>query len=132
MATEYVEGEVEKCTGFDFGSYQIGTAPKSQEVVIPETGDSFTVKIKELSWARRNQILSRAIKIDGEGSTNFDGDVYVRSCLKEMLVEAPWGRTTEAFLMSIDARLGAALEELVPKAFDSSTTPSNVDAVKKE
>ena len=34
-----------------------------------------------------------------------------------MIVEAPWGRTTEAFLISIDERLGTALENLVPTAF---------------
>ena len=34
-----------------------------------------------------------------------------------MIIEAPWGKTTEAFLISIDERLGKALEELVPQAF---------------
>ena len=37
-----------------------------------------------------------------------------------MITEAPWGRTTEAFLLSIDDRLGGALETLVPKAFDDN------------
>ena len=52
-----------------------------------------------------------------------------------MITEAPWGRTTEAFLLSIDDRLGGALETLVPKAFndaDSDDSVSEIDEVKKE
>ena len=57
----------------------------------------------------------------------------MRSCLKEIIVNAPWGRTTESFLISIDARLGAALEAIVPKAFSEDNASSDsVDAVKKE
>ena len=58
------------------------------------------------------------MKWDTNGGTVFDGDAYVRECLKEIIVEAPWGRTTESFLISIDHRLGGLLETLVPKAFD--------------
>ena len=47
-----------------------------------------------------------------------------------MIVEAPWGKTTEAFLVSIDQRLGDALESLVPSAFDSQF--QNVDTLKNE
>ena len=47
-----------------------------------------------------------------------------------MLVDAPWGRTTEAFLLTIDERLGAALEGLVPKAFASEDSV-DIDTVKK-
>ena len=48
-----------------------------------------------------------------------------------MIIEAPWGRTTEAFLLSIDKRLGAALEDLVPKAFESNPL-TEVEQIKKE
>ena len=54
---------------------------------------------------------------DGDGGTKFDGDTYVRECLKEMIIDAPWGKTSELFLMSIDERLGNVLETLVPSAF---------------
>ena len=49
-----------------------------------------------------------------------------------MLVDAPWGRTTEAFLISIDERLGSALEAVVPKAFGSDAVTVDSDTVKKE
>ena len=48
-----------------------------------------------------------------------------------MIIEAPWGRTTEAFLISIDERLGTALESLVPKAFGANDLTSP-DTIKKE
>ena len=47
-----------------------------------------------------------------------------------MIVDAPWGRTTEAFLVSIDERLGGALEKLVPNAF--SDTEVDPNTIKKE
>ena len=37
-----------------------------------------------------------------------------------MVIDAPWGRTTEAFLLSIDERLGNALETVVPRAFGNT------------
>ena len=54
-----------------------------------------------------------------------------------MIVDAPWGRTTESLLLSFDERLGAALETLVPKAFgegseDTIGTDNSVDTIKKE
>ena len=94
-------------------------------------GTSFDVKIKPLSWSMRNQILSKSLKWDTNGNTAFDGDAYVRECLKDMIVEAPWGRTTESFLISIDHRLGGLLETLVPKAFDEEEGV-DIDKVKKE
>ena len=49
--------------------------------------------------------------------------------LKEIIVEAPWGKTTDEFLISINQELGSALEKLVPSAFDSNF--AEVDVVKK-
>ena len=120
---------------FDFKDYQISTTPDKQMVSIPDTGDEFEISIKPLSWARRNQILSKAVKWTTEGQTSFDGDLYVRLCLREMLVEAPWGKTTETFLLSIDERLGQALESIVPKAFggdDAEGGLGQVDNLKDE
>ena len=116
---------------FDLSKYQIQNVPIETIVEIEETGESFPVTIKQLSWSRRNQLISKCLNWSGEGQTSFSGDVYVRECLKEMIVEAPWGKTTEAFLLSIDGRLGAALEALVPQAFGTSDT-INPNDVKKE
>jgi len=131
IVEEQIEKEASKTKAFDFTNYQISAAPQKKTVVIADTKDEFEVTVKELSWSRRNQILAESIKWNSEGNTAFNSDMYVRSCLKEILIDAPWGRTTEAFLISIDSRLGSALEVLVPKAFGDDSD-SSVDDVKKE
>ncbi len=113
---------------FNVDKYRISSSPEKRTLTID--GTSFDVTIKPLSWSMRNQILSRSLKWDNSGNTNFDGDAYVRECLKEMLIDAPWGRTTETFLVSIDSRLGGLLETLVPKAFDEDDA-LDVEQVKK-
>ena len=116
---------------FDLSKYQIENAVQKIPIKIEETGDQFEVSVKQLSWSRRNQLLSKALQFTESGGPNFDGDLYVRECLKAMIVDAPWGRTTEAFLVSIDSRLGGALEAIVPKAFgDDNTIDPNT--LKKE
>ena len=112
--------EQSKAKNFDVSKYQISPTTQKRKVVIEETGDEFEVSIKPLSWAKRNQIVSNCFQIGANGSQSFNGDLYIKECLKEMIVEAPWGRTSEVFLSSIDSRLGAALEALVPSATESS------------
>ena len=114
---------------FDVSKYQIDNAIEEKTLKIDETNEEFKVKIRPLSWARRNQIMSQSITWKSGGQTGFDGDLFVRSCLRDMIVEAPWGRTTETFLLSIDTRLGAALEKLVPNVGDSSE--ESADEIKK-
>ena len=121
--------EQEKQSSFNVDDYIIGKAPEKKTVTIEETGASFEVTVKDLSWSKRNQLVSKAMKFDSKGNTSFEGDEYVRGCLREMLVNAPWGATTESFLLSIDTRLGLALEKLVPSAFGDDLA---VDKVKKE
>ena len=126
-----VEAKQKKSTTFDLSKYQIENAVQKIPIKIEETGDQFEVSVKQLSWSRRNQLLSKALQFTQSGGSNFDGDLYVRECLKAMIVDAPWGRTTEAFLVSIDSRLGGALEAIVPKAFgDDNTIDPNT--LKKE
>jgi len=104
---------------FDFNKYKI--ANRTHQQTLEVEGSEFVVTIKPLSWSRRNQILSKAMTWDAEGGTHFNGDVYVRESLKEMIVDAPWGKTSELFLISIDERLGNVLESLVPSAFGTDT-----------
>jgi len=101
--------------GFDFNKYRISTAPEAQTLSVE--GEEFEVTIKPLTWSKKNQFLSKCLKWDSEGNTVFDGDAYVRLALQEMIVAAPWGKTSEIFLISIDDRLGSVLEKLVPQAF---------------
>lgn len=128
---------VKEAKPFNFQSYQISNQPKPITVKVDSTGDEFEITVRELSWSRRNQILAKSLKWSADGQTNFDGDLYTRNCLKEIIIEAPWGRTTEAFLLSIDERLGNALEVIVPRAFGTAGDESEikldqVEDVKKE
>ena len=121
-----IKEEVQTSTQtFDFNKYTISNDLETKVLEIDDT--SFEVKIKPLSWSNRNRILSNSIQLDGQGNTAFDGDLYIRNCLREMLVEAPWGRTTESFLLSIDYKLGSVLEELVPKAFGDDVFGGGTD-----
>ena len=63
------------------------------------------------------------------GASSFDSCKYVKEVLKYIIVDAPWGNTTDEFLDSINSELGAALEQLVPSAMD--TNLSDVDVIKK-
>ena len=112
-------------SAFDYNKYIVGTNIRTETVKIEGTDEEFTVKVKPLSWSKKNQLVSRYVKWSEEGVSSFNGDGYVRECLKEMLVEAPWGKTSEAFLISIDNRLGSALEQLVPSAFDNESIPED-------
>tara|TARA_R110002020_G_scaffold76634_1_gene194080 strand:- start:6117 stop:6503 length:387 start_codon:yes stop_codon:yes gene_type:complete len=116
---------------FDLNRYKISPESTKLSVTIEETGDTFELSVKQLSWSKRNQLISKCLQWEAGGSASFDGDLYVRESLKEMIVEAPWGRTTEAFLITIDSRLGAALEAIVPKAFGGDAI-TDIDTVKKE
>ena len=108
----------EQSKEFDISKYQISGENYEKKIVIPETGDEINVTLKPMSWSRRNKVVSKCLKIDGGGNNSFDGDYYMKECLKEMIVTAPWGSTTESFLVTIDERLGKALESIVPQAFD--------------
>lgn len=112
---------------FDFNKYKVANKTEVKTLSIEDA--EFNVTVKPLSWSRRNQILSKAMAWDADGGTKFDGDVYVRECLKEMIIDAPWGKTSELFLISIDERLGSVLEQLVPQAFGTDAL-EDVDTLK--
>ena len=129
-AVGHVNGtSTEGDAGFNIADYMLSSDVETRILTVPETGDEFEVQLKPMSWSKRNKLVSKCLSWDDSGTVEFDGDIYVRGCLKEMIVNAPWGTTTESFLLGIDTRLGAVLEGLVPKAFED--TLANVDTVKK-
>ena len=119
--------EISEVKAFDVSKYKVSSSLITEKVKIESTGDEFELKLRPLSWSRRNQMMSECVKINGD-DTSFDSDSFMRACLKEVIVEAPWGRTTEAFLISIDSRLGAELEKLVPKITggEAEETPDEI------
>jgi len=101
--------------------------------VTSEDGELIEIplKLRGLPWSLKNQKISLAVTWTDTGQTSFDGDYYIRECLKWMVVEAPWGETTDSFLAQCGPELGTALENLVPKAFVDTSTVTT-DTIKKE
>ena len=113
---------------FDVSKYKINATDR--EIIEVEVGDDkFKVEIKPLTWFKKNQLVAECMSFGSSGETNFDGSRYVKEVLKEIVTDAPWGKTTDAFLMSIDSKLGQALEAVVPKAFTNEEL--DIDSIKK-
>ncbi len=113
---------------FNLSKYQISDTSVTR--VIDLGDDSFEVRVKELSWFQRNTLMSRCMQIKGNSESTFDGALFVREVLKEIIVEAPWGKTTDLFLTSIDSRLGQALETLV-SSMSGGSEELSLDETKK-
>ena len=114
---------------FDLSKYQVSDSSVMKVVDLGD--DSFEVRIKPISWFQRNTLMSKCMTIKGNADSTFDGALYVREVLKLIIVEAPWGKTTDLFLTSIDVRLGQALENLVASVSGNSKELS-LDETKKE
>lgn len=123
--------ETSEAQPFDLSKYRVSSELITEKLKIESTGDEFEIKRRPLSWSRRNQLMSEHVKIKTSGDPEFDSDGFMRSCLKEVIVEAPWGRTTEAFLISIDSRLGQELEKLLPKISGEGEEESS-EEIKKD
>jgi len=119
---------------FDIAKYMVSNQIEEREVVLTKV--TFTVKVKELSWSKKNQLVAKAMAFGGQTEgMSFDADFYVKECLKAMIVEAPWGKTTDVFLIGINDELGKALENIVPRAFgdaDDSEDEDSAENLKEE
>lgn len=118
---------------FDISKYMVTNDITTQVVTLPN-GDEFEVKIKPISWSKKNQLIAKAMAFGGSDGMSFDADYYVKECLKAMIVSAPWGDTNDTFLISINDELGKALETLVPQAFggDEDSDGTDENTLKKE
>lgn len=86
------------------------------------TVEQIDLVVKGIPWARLNYFKSQSVHFDEDRKTHFDTNYWVHSCLKEMIVEAPWGKTDDIFLIQVGNGLGSALEKIVPTAFGESHT----------
>ena len=98
---------------------------ETKEVVLNYEGVEIKLKMRPISWSRKNQILSGALTISQGGGMSFNFDRYMKETLCEMIVEAPWGKTTQLFLSQIKPDFGQMLEALAPKAFAQGKGPSD-------
>ena len=92
--------------------------------------ESVTLRVKDIPRMRKEAILSESMSWDASGNTHFRPSVFKNECLKLIIVEAPWGNTSDMFLASLgDNELSDALDTLIPSA--SSNTNSSSDTIKK-
>ena len=112
---------------FDIEKYKI--SKDNQTYTVKVNDDEFDVVVKPMTWQLKNELIANCMKFDTEGNSSFDSGNYIKEVLKAIIVEAPWGKNTDECLHSINADIVAALEKLVPSAFDASF--KEVDVVKK-
>lgn len=113
----------------DYRKYLVSREPKEVELNIE--GEVLKIKIRALSWSLKNQYVSLNSFRDDSSKFHFDVDGYVRSCLKYMIVEAPWGETNDIFLLQLEeSPLSQALETLVPGPWEAKAV--NRDELKKD
>ena len=86
---------------------------------IEHKGETYKFSKKEISWTRKNKILSRCISYSGN-SASVDLDAYNRTMLLEMLVDTPWpSNETRQYLERLGSSFGNKLAEYVPSPFDT-------------
>ena len=112
---------------FNIDKYKI--KGENQNFTIKIKDDQFDVTVKPMTWKSKNDLVAKCMTFEPTGASSFDSGKYVKEVLKYINVDAPWGKTTDEFLDSINSELGAALEQLVPSAMD--TNLSDVDVIKK-
>ena len=94
--------------------------------------EDIKIKVMGIPWARLNYIKSQSVSFDDQKRAHFDGSFYINECLKQMIVEAPWGKTDDMFLLQLDEPLGKELEGLVPSAYGEKSTAQDFSEIKKE
>ena len=84
---------------FDIKDYQVTGA---EEKTLTVDGKELKLTIRTVPWPLMNDFVADAFRVTVEDQAgHFDNGLYQRECLKYMLVEAPWGRTTDTFLLSL-------------------------------
>lgn len=91
---------------------------EQKEVELRFQDQDFKIKIKSVSWSKKNQILSRCLSYSAAGDVQFNIDRYMKDMICEIIVSAPWGETNHIFLTRLKPEFGAILEKLVPRPFD--------------
>jgi hypothetical protein len=104
------------------GLEDIYISEELKEVKLQYKTAEITLKLRPLTWSKKNQILSNCFTYEQNGQMRFNFDKYSKDMLCEMIVEAPWGKTDHIFLTKISADFGSMLEKLVPRAFEEGAT----------
>ena len=109
----------------------IKKSEETEKIILKINEDEIPLTIRSIPWVKRMEIRDNCLSWDSTGSGKLHMSVYNRECLKYLIVDAPWGKTTEMFLLTVDDKLGMALEKLVPSPY-SETDNINIEILKKE
>ena len=84
------------------------------------------VKVKDLGWTEKNNILSKCFAYQTDGAMSFDFSKYMRMSLLKIVVSLMVAGTVvpidEVFFARLNPQFGAMLEKLVPQAFEEVKT----------
>ena len=110
------------------GLERLYSSAEGKEVALEFESIKIPIKVKELGWSKKNQILGQCFIYNADGSLSFNIDRYVKLCLVEIIVSAPWGETNMVFLNQIKSSFGDLLQKtLVPRAFEETKVSSFFD-----
>lgn len=114
---------------FDYS--KIIATRESKEISIDFEGTTYKFKIRDLTWAERNLIISRSATFKVNGMS-IDLDFYFRNALQEMIVEAPWPKEkTTLVLRDLNSKFGELLQAFVPSPFESTNKGVDEEEAKK-
>lgn len=78
-------------------------------------GKRYWFDIKEVTWNKKNEFASNALKI-GEDATELHIDQYYLDILQFMIDDmSVEGQSVKMFLIGVEPELGSKLQELAPK-----------------
>jgi hypothetical protein len=100
------------------------SSSETKEVEFDFKGSKILVKVKELSWSEKNQVLSKCFSYQSSGEISFDFDKYNKLMLRKLIVgikvgatEVPTTEINDIFFNRLNPAIGSKLERIVPKAF---------------
>ena len=93
--------------------------------------DKLQIWVRGIPRSIKNQIISQCLTWAEDGKTHFDTDQYRKGCLKYIITQAPWGETSETFLLQAGDELWDALDMLIPLAFEGGERERKAEDIKK-
>ena len=70
---------------FDLSKYQVSASASKQTLTINETGDTFEVSVKQLTWSKRNKLMSWPKYNKWSVSTKAPNEVPAGDCASKVM-----------------------------------------------
>jgi hypothetical protein len=100
------------------GLEKLFASSQPREVNIKFKGVEIKLILRDLAWSQKTKILNQCLVFKDTGTISVDIDLYNKTMLKAIIVQAPWGETNDIFLNQVNQEFGSELEKLIPKAFE--------------